>query len=294
MRCFRTCSGTWRAALAALALLLPLAACQEPPKPFRSLDPLREQPLALPSGPSAVVIGTIAGAPASQALARTLAEALSARDVPAATGRGNLRSWRIEAAAEASPAPGASPETTLVLHWRLSDAAGQERAKFDQAVTANANDWRKGAPGLLKRLADETASHFLPHFGDAKAPNARAVALTIHAIDGAPGDGARSLRHAIEQALARRSFLVRPDISETGFVITAEVRVSPGGAEGDFVRIEWSALAPDGASIGTVEQQNRVPAGSLSGPWGITAVHIAEAAAPGIARLLAKGNVRQR
>ncbi len=294
MRCSRTCSRTWRAALAALALITALAACQETPKPFLSLDPVREQPLALPAGPSAVAIGTIAGAPASDALARALAEALSARDVPATTGRGNLRSWQIDAVAEARPVPGAAEEMSIVLQWRLNDARGEERARFDQTVRAKARAWRDGAPELAKHLAGETATRFLPYFVDAKAPGVKPVVLSIHAIDGAPGDGARSLRRAIEQALGRRGFQVRPEIAEGGFVITADVSVLPGGAKGDLVSIEWAALAPDGASLGTVAQQNRVPAGSLSGLWGITAVHIAEAAAPGIARLLTETPARSR
>ena len=36
-----------------------------------------------------------------------------------------------------------------------------------------------------------------------------------------------------------------------------------------------------------VEQANRVPSGSLAGAWGIAAMQVAEAAAPGIARRIA-------
>jgi hypothetical protein len=113
----------------------------------------------------------------------------------------------------------------------------------------------------------------------------------LSSVDGAPGDGGVSLRRALDGALRRRGFHVTDTVVEDGIVIAGTVRVSRLNAASDEVRIAWTAMAPDGAVLGTVEQRNRVPAGSLSQRWGRAAGDVAEAAAPGIARLIARAQI---
>jgi hypothetical protein len=43
---------------------------------------------------------------------------------------------------------------------------------------------------------------------------------------------------------------------------------------------------PQGANLGTVSQENKIPAGSLNGQWGSTATAAATAATQGILKLL--------
>lgn len=263
-------------------------ACQEPPKPFQSLDPARDQPLSVPAIATGVLVRAVAGAPKPAAFADAMAAALTRRDIPATTGPANLRSWLLIGAVTAAPARGAGALVDLSLRWDLADATGRARAQVDRAARVAAKDWAAAAPALLQRLADDAAGELATKFIDDNAPGVTRQPLTVHSVTGAPGDGNVSLRRALESALGRRGFRMNRDIVDGGIVITGTVRVVPGGREGDRVSIQWTALAPDGATLGTVDQDNRVPTGSLAGAWGIAAVQVAEAAAPGIAQLLAR------
>lgn len=256
--------------------------------PFESLDPVKERPLAQPSGPSGVQVRAVVGAPAGRALAAAVADAFTRRDVAATTGRGNLRSWLLIGRAEARPAAGNGAMTDLHLRWDLADTNGAARGALDQRARVGEADWRNGRPDLLKRLAEDAASELLPRFTDANAPTVRQKTVRIHSIDGAPGDGATALRHALTQALSRRGFPIGAAIADGGIVVTGVIRISPGGRDGDTVSILWTVLGPNGATLGTIEQDNRVPAGSLSDHWGIAAIHVAEAAAPGIAQVITR------
>jgi hypothetical protein len=279
-----------RAALVGLALLLP-AACQPPPQPFRSFDPAREQPLSAPASPAGVLVRAVIGAPQPVALAEAMAQALTRRDVIANTGAGNLRSWLLTAVAETTPAASAGDILELHIRWDLNDNNGRPRGAFDQRTHVRAAEWAAGAPALMLRLAAAAAAELAPRFADANAPGVTQRTLTVSSVDGAPGDGGVSLRRALDGALRRRGFHVSDTVVDNGIVIAGTVRVSRLNAASDEVHIAWTALAPDGAVLGTVEQRNRVPAGSLSGPWGRAASDVAAAAAPGIARLIARAQV---
>ena len=51
-------------------------------------------------------------------------------------------------------------------------------------------------------------------------------------------------------------------------------------------KIDWVVKDPGGKSLGTVSQENKIPAGSLDGQWGGTATAAAVAATQGILKLL--------
>ncbi len=271
-----------------------LAACQEPPHPFESIDPVREHPLSVPLGPSGVLVRAVIGAPRPVALANAMVEAFTRHDIIATTGTGNLRSWLLTAEATAAPAAGANDRLDLRIRWNLADPKGAERGRFDQRQRISAAAWQAGGDALLKELAEAAAAALAPRFGDANAPDAASLAaqtLTIHSVVGAPGDGNIALRRALAFALEKRGYRLSEDITANGITLTGTVRVTPhgtAGRAGDDVAIIWTALGPDGTTLGNVEQKNRVPAGSLSGNWGIAAVEVAAAAAPGIARLIAR------
>ncbi|MFM2128525.1 MAG: hypothetical protein RL477_71 [Pseudomonadota bacterium] len=284
MRCSSPCPRFVLTLTAALAL----AACQPPPRPFQSLDPLREQPLARPSGPLGLLGRAVSGAPAGREFAEQVAAAFAGRDIAATTGRANLRAWLLTGRAEARAAPGGAGFTDLHVVWQLTDETGGARGSFEQRARLEATTWQRGTPEALKRLAEEAATALAPRFADDNVPDVRHRPITVQAVDGAPGDGRAALRGALNDALARRGFAMAPDIADNGIVISGQVSIAPGGHEGDIVRILWTAFAPDGATLGTVEQNNRVPAGSLSGAWGVTAWNVAEAAAPAIVQLISQ------
>ena len=51
------------------------------------------------------------------------------------------------------------------------------------------------------------------------------------------------------------------------------------------VAIAWTMRAADGKVVGTARQASQVPAGSLDGSWGITAISVAQAVVPAIVRM---------
>jgi hypothetical protein len=54
------------------------------------------------------------------------------------------------------------------------------------------------------------------------------------------------------------------------------------------VALAWTVKMPDGKTLGTVRQANKVPAGSLAVGFGENALFAAQAAAPGIYDLVKK------
>ena len=79
------------------------------------------------------------------------------------------------------------------------------------------------------------------------------------------------------------------------FYIDGEVSIAPAGSGKQHVKIVWRVRSASGAEIGTVGQENDVPSGSLSGPWGDVAYIVALAAGEGLVQVLARaGRPRPR
>jgi hypothetical protein len=115
-------------------------------------------------------------------------------------------------------------------------------------------------------------------------PTAIAVPLVI----GASGHGNRELAEAMRLAMGGTGLPVVEDRREGALTIVGEVEVKPSDGAQQAVALNWKVLAPNGALLGTIAQNNTVPAGSLDRGWGDTATYAAEAAAGGIFELLSK------
>jgi hypothetical protein len=115
-------------------------------------------------------------------------------------------------------------------------------------------------------------------------PTAIAVPLVI----GASGHGNRELAEAMRLAMGGTGLPVVEDRREGALTIVGEVEVKPSDGAQQAVALNWKVLAPNGALLGTIAQNNTVPAGSLDRGWGDTAMYAAEAAAGGIFELLSK------
>src|SRR5579875_2115318 len=121
----------------------------------------------------------------------------------------------------------------------------------------------------------------------------RQIRLLIGPVTGAPGDGDRALARAIALVLKRPDLIIltgekgaKPDL-----VLDAAVTVGRPQAGKEHVGIVWRLARAGGGEIGTVAQQNDVPAGLLDGPWGNIAWSVAVAAQEGIAQLLARADL---
>jgi hypothetical protein len=121
----------------------------------------------------------------------------------------------------------------------------------------------------------------------AKGINTPVTALVPQVV-GAPGDGANSLASALRNELLRNG--VRPTLPGVRSSYRVEGRVKIGRAVGGQqpIKIDWVVRDPKGVNLGTVSQENKIPAGSLNGKWGSTANAAATAATQGIRKLLPK------
>ena len=109
-------------------------------------------------------------------------------------------------------------------------------------------------------------------------------------MDGAPGDGRRSLTTALKKKLYADGVKLANGTSSNVYTVKGSVKLTEASGGKQNIRIDWQVLDPTGRRLGTVSQQNTIPKGSLNGPWGAIADAAAGAAADGIIKLLPKSS----
>ena len=229
-----------------------LAACQPLPQPFAEDRPPLDAPVLRLKDAAGVYVEPLAGAPeASEAMA----EALRKAGTPASTTAHNRASWRLR---------GRSDGGTVL--WQLLSPEGTPVGEAPDAarIAALVQD-----PPVAQR--------------DPGKP-----VLVVPPIEGAPGDGARSLARAMRAAL-RDAQVETAEGDEAGkWVLAGRVALGPPKGRQQHIRIVWQVRRPDGKQLPTVVQENDVPAGSLDGAWGDIAWAVASAAAEAIVPMLEK------
>jgi hypothetical protein len=118
------------------------------------------------------------------------------------------------------------------------------------------------------------------------AQSIRGVVVT--GVTGAGRTGNGELANALKQVLTEAGWPVEERARDGVLAIEGDVSVGQSDGEAQQVALRWTVKAPDGAVLGTVEQANDVPAGSLDSGWGDAAHHAAQAAAMGIFDLVDK------
>ena len=113
------------------------------------------------------------------------------------------------------------------------------------------------------------------------------VTALVPQVVGAPGDGSRSLASALRNELLRNGIKPTPP-GVSAYRVEGRVKVGPVENGQQPIKIDWVVRDPKGANLGTVSQENKIPAGSLNGQWGSTASAAATAATQGILKLLPK------
>lgn len=310
------------ARFAPLRLLFPavllLAACEPLPHPFAGNVPRPGSRLmALPDTVS-LSVAPVGGTPraTAQKLAAAVAAALRRREVPASAHTASIESDELSGRIEELPFSGGSG-MAILARWRLANARGRVIGERSARVAAPAKDWQRGAKTAVARLAsasaDAIARLFLGKAATASlatlpapkiasssaastpekpAPRAGAARLRlfVRPLEGAPGDGGAALAKAIGFFLREKKIAVVSGTREKrDFVLEGRVAVGEEEAGIEPIKILWRVLRPDGKEIGTVAQQNAVPARLIAGSWGNLAYIIADAAQGGILELLARG-----
>jgi len=280
-----------RGALAVLLAGAVLAACGQLPRPFQPEEKSNNALLRLRDR-AGIVVQLVAGnTPDSDtALAEIMAARLRNFDIPAATIGGNQSSQRLAGRAVVRPLPGGREE--ILLYWELRDASGHRVGLHTQRHEQAAGTWAAGAPALLAELADAAAPTLAamaqdPPVKAAAIPGFPRARLVILPLIGAPGDAIDSLPRALEAELVAAKLPVADRISDRDLLVLGDVTVGPAEGGLQAISIRWTLIsADDDRELGTVAQQNVVPAGSLNGPWGPVAEEVARATAAGLIDLL--------
>lgn len=268
--------------LPALLAVLAIAACQPLQRPFEDQAKEANTLLTL-SNRGGVVVQRVEGTPNPTAFAEAIAEALRRLDVPATT-RPNSNAVRLTGRAEIKSVEG--PRDELTIDWRIAQADGAVIAGRPGTWLVPRDAWAQGTPEAMSAVAG-LAAHELSDLIEGDRPVTRSgPALTVWAVDGAPGDGAVSLKDAMERSLKRAGYRVIPDLAEDSLVISGAITIQPAGTGRQRVGIVWSVLSGDGTELGQVEQENVIAAGLLSGPWGEIARQIATGALEGVIQVL--------
>jgi hypothetical protein len=124
--------------------------------------------------------------------------------------------------------------------------------------------------------------------GPARNEETGRIRVAVRRITGAPGDGATSLAGAVTSILRQQDLTIVDPGGKADLTIDGEVSLAPAGPDQQHVKIVWRVRNASGAELGTVGQENDVPRGMLSGPWGDVAYAVAAAAGDGLLQVLAR------
>jgi hypothetical protein len=269
--------------LFALLALVTVAACQPLPRPFEDQRKEENELLTL-ANPAGVTVMPIEGAPDPAAFAEAIADELRRLDVPATTRAGGSGTLRLTGKAQAVRAEG--PRDELSISWLLTRANGAVVGGPPASWRVPRESWASASPETMRAVAGLAAPDLVTLIEGERPENRGGPALVVWAVDNAPGDGATSLKAALERSLRRAGYRVLADLTEESLVVSGAIRVQPAGSGQQRVSVVWSVLSSDGTELGQIEQENVIAAGLLDGPWGEIARQIAGAAIDGITEVL--------
>jgi hypothetical protein len=280
---------------AALAAALAAAACQPLPHPFAADAPQPGSPILTLRDSASVTIAPVQGTPRATAekLGAAMASALQQLEIPASDKAASIGSYELIGKIATTPA--SAGKSALVAVWDLREPSGLSLGERTERLEAPMRDWEEGAQDAVTRLAAASAARLAAMLQDeapAEAETGGQTRLLISGVEGAPGDGTDSLPRAITEVLRRQDITIVTDPeAKADLVLRATVVVAKPNAGKQNVKIVWYVRRKDGGEIGTVGQENDVPAGLLDGPWGDVAYMVAASAQDGIVQLVARGAV---
>jgi hypothetical protein len=270
----------------ALLLCLGLSACGDLPEPFLGNPGATARRLAQPLTPLlAVPPGTDTLLPdaANQALAKQIATALQASEVPAMVRAPEKSDWRLITRAERSG-------DFVTPMFSVQDPAGKEQGSA-QGEQVPLQAWANADAALMDQVATEAA----PRIGavltsirvahDKADPGSlynRAAKVQVADVTGAPGDGNVVLTQQMRARLAVLGPVVLTTQAGADFVVQGQVNVVAIPKNQERVEIQWSVRTVSGDERGRVVQLNEIPAGTLSHYWGDVAVVVATQASNGV------------
>jgi hypothetical protein len=270
----------------ALLLCLTLSACGDLPEPFLGNPGATARRLAKPLTPLLAVppgSDTLLPDAANLELARQLASALQASEVPATVRTPDKTDWRLITRAERDGG-GVRPL------FSVQNPQGREEGNAEGEVVP-LRDWANADAALIQQIAAEAA----PRIGavltsirvahDKADPNSlynRAAKVLVVDVTGAPGDGDQSLTQQMRARLAVLGPVVLTTRTGADFIVQGEVKVVPIANHQERVEIQWTVKTGSGDERGKVVQLNEIPAGTLDHYWGDVAIVVATEASNGV------------
>ena len=273
-----------------------LVGCQPLPHPFADDVPRKGSAMLALRDSASVTIAPIEGTPRATAekLGPAMAVALQAKEVAASDRTASLGSYELVGRIqEMVPTDGTA---ALVADWELRDPSGHRLGERAERLEAPAVDWEEGKDEAVAQLAKASAAQLVALLQD-DAPTEAEIGgrtrLLVGTIEGAPGDGGEALARSITELLKKQDLAIITDPqAKADLILTAEIAVARPKAGKQNVKIVWHLRRKDGAEIGTVGQENDVPAGLLDGAWGDVAYVIAASAQDGIMELVSNAAPR--
>jgi hypothetical protein len=270
----------------ALLLCLTLSACGDLPEPFLGNPGATARRLAQPMTPLLAVppgSDTLLPDAANTALAKELASALQATEVPALVRAPEKTDWRLITKAERDG-------SSIRPLFSVVDPQGKEQGVAEGELVP-LDVWASADSALMKQLAAEAA----PRIGavltsiqvarDKADPHSlynRPAKVMVAEVTGAPGDGNLSLTQQMRARLAVLGPVVLTTLAGADFIVQGQVNVVPIPKRQERVEIQWIVKTGSGDERGRVVQLNEIPAGTLSRYWGDVAVVVATEASNGV------------
>jgi hypothetical protein len=270
----------------ALLLCLSLAACGDLPEPFLGNPGATARRLAQPLTPVlAIPPGTDTLLPdaANQDLAKQVAAALVATEVPAIVRAPEKNDWRVITKAQ-------QQGDSITPVFSVQDPKGKEQGSAEgEKVPLQA--WANADPALLQQIAAEagprigavlTSIRIAHDKADPHSLYNRQAKVLVADVTGAPGDGDDALTRQMRARLAVLGPVVLTTPTGADFVVQGQVKMVPIPKGQERVEIQWIVKTASGDERGRVVQLNNIPAGTLDHYWGDVAVVVASEASNGV------------
>jgi hypothetical protein len=272
--------------LCLLSLVFTLSACGDLPEPFLGNPGATARRLAQPMTPLLAVppgSDTLLPDAANKELAKQIAVALQATEVPALVRAPEKTDWRLITRAQRDG-------DFVTPMFSVLDPDGKEQGTAEgEKVPLQA--WANADNALLGQIAIEAG----PRIGavltsirvarDKADPGSlynRPAKVLVSDVTGAPGDGNVVLTQQMRARLAVLGPVVLTTPAGADFVVQGDVKVVPIPKQQERIEIQWTVRTGSGNERGRVVQLNEIPAGSLDKYWGDVAVVVASEASNGV------------
>ena len=269
--------------LLAAAIILVLASCGPVPQPFRTEGIWRlDNPLLTVPGGEGVFVTTVEGPEGwvGQALATALSTALRSHGVVAGARWANRNALELRGVGYQQlhhDRPG-----ELVMLWSLVRHDGTVLREFETRDTPPTAFWSEPTEAVFRAVADRIARQVVNWIRDDGSPPLR---LAFVPRAGKPDGRGSALAREMGRSLVGTGLVVVPGTGDADLLVWPRVTVTPLAGVTARVTIAWMVRDRSATSIGRIDQEDVLDAGTVANRWDDVAGEIARAATDALAGL---------